>query len=282
METSPKNLNDEIRELKSELNKLNAEKESWFSKKEELQKEISLLISEVRKTRSPNKPSQYNSKSERDKQNTIVKDLISKVKEINNKKAEIIKKNKIKGDPERLSKLIELLEHKIETEVISFEKEKEIMKKINALKKQYSQYSELSSVIEEYHKISKSIREHREKANEYHNLMRKQSQENKEENIKILDLSKKIILLRKEKDQAFKNFLEYKEKFKEINNKLKENLAKLNQRRNEYTKKKQEYVHAARKNIDSLLNKRIEKVEEKIKKKEKLTTEDLLAFQKKA
>ena len=132
-------LNEEIKGIKFELNKLNTEKESWFSKKEAIQKEISSLILDIKKLRSTHSSSishvteSNKNKSERDKENLIVQELIKKIKSLNDKKTEIMKKNKIKESPERLFKLIESLETKIETEAMSFNKEKEIMKKINSL-----------------------------------------------------------------------------------------------------------------------------------------------------
>lgn len=281
-------LNEEIREIKSELNMLNTEKESWFSKKEAIQKEISSLIVDIKKLRSnhssnisPINESNKN-KSERDKENAIVQELIKKIKFLNDKKTEIMKKNKIKDNPERLFKLIESLESQIETEAMSFNKEKEIMKKINSLKKQYSQFSELNSLFEEYNSLSKQIIDHKEKASQFHNLMRKSSHENKEENSKILKLSKKIILLRKEKQEAINKFLEYKQKFKEKNDLLKQKLALIGEQKSKKIHQKQRNANQNVVHQESLLNKKIEQVEQKIKKKEKLTTEDLLAFQKKS
>lgn len=92
-------INKEISELKNKLNELNKEKESWFSKKESIHKEISSLIAEIKTIRSSSNPSKdlNNDKEARDKHNKIVKELIISIKDINARKEEVIKKNKIQG-----------------------------------------------------------------------------------------------------------------------------------------------------------------------------------------
>lgn len=283
METSKNELNREIKEIKSQLNALNNQKESWFSRKEAVQKEISALISEIKKVRSERSKvfsSHDKNKDERDKQNKIVKDLISEIKELNNQKAEFIKKSKLKGNPERIYNLIGVLEQKIETDALTFDKEKTVMKKINALKKQYSGYSELKLLMDQHRLLSVKIMEHKNLANEFHSLMRQSGLENKEDNEKIIELSRKIMALRKEKEEAMKKFLEFKAKFKDANNILKSKLIYINSIKQSENMERQERIKSKEQKIKNLLEEKIKNVEEKIKKKQKLTTDDLIAFQK--
>ena len=283
METSKNELNREINELKSQLNALNSQKESWFSRKESIQKEISILIYEIKKVRSERSKvfsSHDKNKDERNKQNRIVKYLISEIKELNNKKAEFIKKSKLKGDPERIHDLIEALEQKIETEALTFDKEKAVMKRINALKKQYFGYSELKLLIGAHRLLSAKIMEHKKLANEFHSLMRQSGLENKEDNEKIIEISRKIMLLRKEKEEATKKFLEFKAKFKEANNLLKSKLLYINSIKQSENMERRSIIKNKEQKIRTILEEKIKNVEEKIKRKQKLTTEDIITFQK--
>ncbi|MBI2670492.1 hypothetical protein HYX18_00730 [Candidatus Woesearchaeota archaeon] len=283
MENSIASLNREIKELKNQLISLNKEKENWFSKKEAIHKEISSLISEIKKIKSAKsflEANEEKNRGERDKHNKVVKDLIAKIKELNNKKLDFLKNTKINGDPERIMKLIASLEQKIEIEAIPFDKEKNIMEKINALKKQYSNFSEFKKIIDEHNKISANIMEYKEKANEHHSMLKKAQTENKDNNYHILEISKKIIKLGKDKDVAFKNFIDYKGSFKNTNDKLKEKLMNLNELKNNEYRKKQEILNKKEQKIKTILDKKIKTIEEKIKNKQKLTTEDLIVYQK--
>ena len=77
MQESSKEINTlriELNSLKSKLNEINQEKEKWFNKKEELNKQISFYIQEIKKI-----------KSTQDKSNINVQDL-KKQRENYNKK----------------------------------------------------------------------------------------------------------------------------------------------------------------------------------------------------
>ncbi len=276
-------LNSEIKELQVRLNKVNEEKEQWFSKKESLKKEVSLLIYEINKIKSSTGKiySEFEkNKQERDSYNNLVKEQIKNIKGLNQKKSDLVKQYKIKGDPLRVLNIIENLEKKIETEAPSFEKEKEIMKKINALKKHHSQSSELAKILEEYNKISAQIIDYRKKADHFHSLLNDAYSKNKSESKIISELSKKIRLLRKEQEAAFKKFLEFKKEFSNVNNELKIRLLQMNQLRKEENAKKQNKMQQKQQLIKSALDEKIKTIEEKIKSKKKLTTDDFLVFQK--
>lgn len=276
------NLNTEIRELQKKLNQINEEKESWFNKKESLKKEISNLIKDIKIIKSKNSvvSSEFKkNRLERDKYNDLVKESIKKIKELNNKKFAIINKYKIKGDPAKILGFINYLEEKIETEALSFEKEKELMKKINAIKKQYSINSELSSILEQYSNLSLQIKEAKKNADHFHKLLNKYKSKNDSVNKDIVEIYKKIMNLRRDEELAFKKFLEFKKEFSKINNELKQKLLHLNCIRKGENREKQILLNKKQQILQSKLNDKIQKIEEKIKSKKKLTTEDLLVFQ---
>jgi len=96
----------------------------------------------------------------------------------------------------------------------------------------------------------------------------------------IVTSSKDIDELKKEEESAFKQFTEFKTKFNEINQKLYEKLVEIRNIREELDKfKKIKRKEKETKEHEILKTKELD-VEEKIKTRKKLTTEDLLVFQK--
>jgi len=117
----------EIRNLKSSLNQINSQKESWFSKKEALSKQIAKLIGQVResKTSRDSFTTQVkDTKKKRDTSNTAIKDKISELKKLQKERDTIQQKHNIKGNPMRMKQEIDQLEEKIETIPMGFEQEK--------------------------------------------------------------------------------------------------------------------------------------------------------------
>jgi uncharacterized coiled-coil DUF342 family protein len=87
-----------------------------------------------------------------------------------------------------------------------------------------------------------------------------------------MELTKKINNLKKEQEDAFKNFIESKEKFSKVNEQLKDKL------------KQAKDLGAAlyqknKKDTERMLDEKSKEVEEKLKSKKKLTTEDLMILQ---
>ena len=73
---------------------------------------------------------------------------------------------------------------------------------------------------------------------------------------------------------------ESKQKFQESNEKLKREIGELNEMSKQVDTDKQSYVEEKKKSIAEVLKVKEQEVEEKIKRGKKLTTQDLLVFQK--
>jgi phosphoserine phosphatase len=104
----------------------------------------------------------------------------------------------------------------------------------------------------------------------------KKSQEKHEA---LIAASKEIEDLKKEEEEAFKNFIDYKKKFNETNDQLKSMLRELKELSEKAGAEKEEYREKSDKKKKESLEQKKLSVEEKIKKGMKLTTEDLIAFQ---
>ena len=271
-----KKLKEEIIQLKKDLNELNIQKENWFSKKENLKKDISSMIGKIKILKL--KKDQSNEaiqklKSERDKYNKEVQDLIKNFQEKNKQKQKVLKEKKINFNPSNLIKKIEELEFKIETEGLSFEKEKTMMKQINQFKKQLKDAGDVQDLFKELKELSDKITNTKQKAEEAHKKIQTESKQLKGYS-EFFELTKKINELRKEQEQAFKKFIESKEKFSKVNEQLKDRLKSAKELGEEIISKNQ-------KETEKFLREKTKEVEEKLKTKKKLTTEDLMIFQQK-
>jgi len=139
----------EVTALKTELNQTDDKKESWFKKKEEISTEIRNIIKNIREDKEKRNSLTKKVKEEKEKRgklNKEAKDRISELKELTEEKKKISRKFDIKDDPSKIKEQIEKLEFKIETEGISFEKEKQLMAVIKDLKKKFKEAEKISNV----------------------------------------------------------------------------------------------------------------------------------------
>jgi len=276
-------LRKEINNLRSELNRIDNEKESWFRKKESLKKEISKFVREVKETKHSKDVSNVEIKKlreERDNYNKRVRELISRIKELNKNKLEFIKKNKVNFDPEQIKKEIDRLEFKIETEAFTMNKEKSVMKQIKDLKKIYEQNLGLKRIIDEMSKIDKEIKENKAKSDELHKKIRELIGKSDPNYEKFKHESIKINNLRKEQQDAFDKFIEFKNNFLKIQGELQKKLIESNE-----INKQLDEISAMDKakreaKEEAELQQREKLIEEKLLTKKKLTKDDLIMLQK--
>ncbi|MBI2667771.1 hypothetical protein HYX17_03290 [Candidatus Woesearchaeota archaeon] len=269
-----KDLRTEISILKNKLNESNKEKEKWFSKKENLKDEIKELVKQIKniKNISDTTTKGINDyRKERDNYNDKVRQLVKEIKKLNGEKKEIFSKLNVK-DPVKIKKDIDRLEESIEIEAFSFDKEKEIMKKIKGLKKIYQESSQATELLDKIDGISEEIEDTRKKAQDIHEKFIDSLKGNKETFNSFMELSKKISNLKREQEEAFENFINFKKEFSTMNNIIKEKILELNVIQNKLDDDRKEEkvkIYERQKSI----------VEEKLKSKKKLTTEDLIVFQ---
>lgn len=276
-------LKKEISNLKQKLNFVNEQKESWFQKKEVMKKQIFDLISHIKGVKS--QKDDFNIqlrelRQQRDNYNAKVKELISKIKELNKQKRDAFKKYGIKVDPSRLKDRIEKLEGSIETEAFSFKKEKKVMEEIKQLKKKYEESSKLVSVLDAVDKVSKDIDGAKKKAQEFHKKIQQYVKGNQAGYKEFIDISKHIDDFKDKQQKAFQCFLDFKTEFNGVNDKLKEKLFEAKELEDKLNKHRNNIELKRKQNEDVILKDKQEKVEGKLKRGEKLTTDDLLVFQK--
>jgi uncharacterized coiled-coil DUF342 family protein len=273
---------EDIRKLQAELNSVNEKKEDWFRKKEECSKQIHALIQSVktsRDTRNKMTEEVKQSKEKRQGLNVEFKETLDRIKDLSKEKEDLISKHKLTEDPIRIKREISRLERNLETEVISFEKEKLMMKRINQLRKQYNQANELGDVWRQVRELSRRADTLRRSSDETHGNVQEKAKLSQGKHEEVVILSKNIDELRVKEKEAFENFLELKKEFLTRNQQLKDQLhvlKELNKKADDYKLVQRE--ESEKKKLVTLQDKGAA-VEKKIQNKTKLTTEDLLVFQ---
>ncbi len=276
-----KALGNEISNLRAKLNDVNDKKEHWFAKKEELKKQLQESIKKIKDVRLKNDNVNVDIqklKQERNEYNKIVGELISKVKQLNNERAEMYKKSNLRINPSSIKDRIDGIETKIETEVMSFSKEQKLMKQIKNLKGQYNEMNVIVKMAEHIRQLSAEIENAKAKAQDLHRKIQEYAKKDEEGYGEFIESSKGIINLRQEQENAFRNFVKLKRLYIVVNNTLKTRLVECNKLRLRLDK-----LNTTVKSKDdelAMLKEKLKFVEDKLRKGEKLTTEDILLFQK--
>ncbi len=272
---------EDIKKFQAEFNILGEKKEHWFGIKTKLSEQISQLIESIKKSRSERNTltdEVKKTKEERNLRNKDVKESVARIKELEKERDTLLKKHKVK-DPTQILNQIALIETKIETEPMSYDKEKKLMQKIKEMKKEVQEASLVSDVVKKIRDLSKEIDERKQIAQQSHNRLQQDARKSQEKHEAILEASKEIDELRKKEEEAFANFIENKQKFDELNDTFRKKIAEARSLSGQAEVDKSDRHLASEERRNKALEQKKISVEEKIKKKMKLTTEDILAFQ---
>lgn len=269
----------DISELKEKLKGINEKKEHWFKRKEDLKKELNSLIAKIKEIKAEKDKKNLELqqlKEQRDKHNDEVHRLIKNIQGINKEKAKALKKYNIKLDPAKIHEKINELENKVEIET-NFEKEKKLMEEIKKLKRSYEESSEVRKIAEKAQLVEKEIKESKKKADEFHKKIQEITKDTSYE--VFMELSRKITALKKEQEDAFQKFIDHKNEYSNANHELKNKIDELQVLKLVFSKDKEAQKIQKEEKQNSIIKEKIKVVEEKLKSKKKLTTEDLIALQ---
>lgn len=271
-----------IKDKKQELNKLNSQKESWFKKKREVSTEIFSKINELRSSKS--KVSNLDKevtglKSEKNLVIEKISQLISDVKKLKQQYNGACVKHGITKPPSFIKKKVQKLEYALETSAIGFEQEKKLNKEIKKLKKLYAKVDDVNKFWVDISKKEKQISQLKNKKSGTLNKIKSDSSQKYNLNEDFIANSQEIMDMRKTEAEYFDNFTELKDQFKQKNDELKDLLKEKGQLEKTLQQNNVEMKDFAKKTEAAIIKEKSAEVKEKIKKKEKLTTEDLLVFQ---
>lgn len=295
-------LKNEVLKLREDLNRINTEKEKHFMEKEKLNKQIAALITQVKAKKGKRDEINSEVKLTKDKRDELVqslKDKIEAIKKIKRPEAPVRaekferyssergergERGKRKStNPTEIKREIEMMEHKIETDAMSFDKETKMMKLIKEKKKELAEIEKAHTNQGEYFKLDGEIKELKRILNVETKGQKNRAKESQGNHEEMITISKEIDELKKKEKEEFEKFVEFKKQFKDINDSLKEKLTSLGENvertnveiREKKEKKKKEFKE--KESVD--LSKLKAEVNAKMKRGEKLTTADLIVFQ---
>lgn len=287
-----KTLQQEIAVVKKELNKLNREKESWFSKRSKINKKISALIGDVKGSKDSRNEltSQVKQfKEERDQLNAQIKEKLELLKSLKANAGEKPKTSSSsmnshgrfekKLTPSAIKKQIEKIEYALETQPMKFSNEQKLNKEVKMLKKQLSEMSSTAGDWESITELSREINRLRKASNAAHKKLQEEAGASQVKHESVLGISKEIDDLKKEEQAAFDKFKEFKDLFKVKNDSLKELLKTFEELKTVLEENNIAVEEDKKKAAADAVREKVKVVNEKIKKGGKLTTEDLLMMQ---
>jgi phosphoserine phosphatase len=264
------------------LHELKEHRESLFNQKKACSDQIRGLINRIKgtqETRDTLTTSVKLTKEERAKLHDSIK---AKQSEFDKRKLEYdaaVKKANLKGDPAQLKREIERLEHKIETDVVSFEKEKQLMKVIKQMKQQLAGAKTVFDLREKARIVARELSTLRDQANEKHEAVQHTAAQSQEQHAAMKDVQKQIDAHRSHEKELDTQIDAKKAEMAPLAAQADDLQKKLDTLGDQLGIERQARdVERSKKTLASLAEKRAA-VEAKLKTGGKLTTQDLLIMQ---
>ena len=275
-------LNKQVRESRSRLTQLNDQKKEQIKQKQTFSKQIVELINSNKKLREERDKLTNEVKEVKEKRKKLNQEItkkIEEVKKLNTENSKVTQKQGVRENPSMIKKQIEVLEYKIETEGLKFEKEKQLTQTIKDLKKKLVQSQEVSGVWGKAHEVSKEINKLKKEADAFHKEIQTKADESQKKHELIIGNNKKIDALKIE-EKKFNKVLDDKSgEIEEVNKELGTVLKQASGEGLKLQEKRKHERQKKEKTQKNSLNALKQAVEEKLAKGQKLTTEDLLVLQ---
>lgn len=275
-------LTNEVRKLRTRLHELNDQKEKFFDQRNHVSREISELIKNVKGIRTERDTMTTEvklSKEEREKLNDDIKKAIADAKVLQTKRDELQSKSGLKEDPRFMMRELERMNYKIETEAMSFEKEKKLMKVINAMKKKVSSAKEVMVVSDKLRTLSREIDRMKAVANQAHEKVQVSAKASQEKHSGMVEVSHKIDELKKKEEEFNVQITAKKAEMQPIGAELDAKAKLLNEVRGKLGLATEEGKQQKAAETKKKLTDRADEVRAKLMRGEKLTTEDILVLQ---
>jgi uncharacterized coiled-coil DUF342 family protein len=268
----------EVNELRRVLNSLDSQKENHFKKRSAIQEQITSKIREIKALKDKRDGQTVQVKQLKVQRDSLNEDITKDVSSLKLTRKETPQEEK-RESPSFLLMQIKKLEQRMETSVMSFEKEKVLMKEIKTIKKKYLELKAKDEQYTNVKELSKTLQDKKRHADDVHQQIQDHARQSQQFHEQLLVLSKEVDTLKVQEEEEHKKFMELKDQFNEKNNQLKELLEKLNGLKTELDKHNVKTKEERKNQEMEFLKKKDAEVQEKLKKKKKLTTEDILILQ---
>lgn len=274
-------LKSEVKEWRMKLNGLDNRKEDLFRDKRKIGSDIYSRIKNSKENR--NKRDSLtgvvkNTKMSKEEIEARINVLENEIKTLKDDRKKLLDKLGVE-DPIRLKKNIKGLEFKIETEGLTFEKEKEMMKVLSKMKKQYESSKSVGNMEKQIDIKFREIRELRQELDITKKIVQHSAKESQKHHVEMIESSKEIDELRKKEAEIDEKIDSIKKEMHGITEELDKRNAKIDELRNLLHDSNVQLKEDVDKQNKEILRHKDEEVKEKLKTGKKLTTEDLLILQ---
>lgn len=264
-----------VRELKSKLNNLDSSRDSAVRELRDIGsrlRSISAKINELKAGRDKETAAVKELKVKRQQANDALKAVSAELKLATEARDAARAASKGKVMPRSTSHLaseIESMEMKMQTEVMSFDKEKEMMKVIKGKKKIIDSAKAMNEALSAYREVFGRFSELRKQSNVFHNDLQKHAAASQEMHEEMMKLIPQLKELRQRRKEIFDKFGKLEEDYTVTGSTLQETLHELTE-----VKGKLDTITAEKqkKSIEEKEN----KLTDMLKSGKKLTARDLL------
>jgi len=285
----------EIDKLLSELNSVKSEVRDFRNKIIALDRKKEELYREKRKVSSDIHSRIRVAKDSKDKRNSLTeavkttkhskeeldakfKSLDEEISQLKAEKHKVLDKIGV-ADPMMLKKEIKKLEFRIETEGLTFEKEKELMKVLSKMKKQFDSTKSVTDIEQKLSSKFRELRELREMMDMTRKIVQVSAKESQKHHVDLIESSKEIDELKKKEDTFEGEASKYKSEIYALNEELNTKMSRLDELRKVLGENNVKLKEDVERSNHEILKQKDDAVQEKIKTGKKLTTEDLLILQ---
>ena len=275
-------LRKEIVELRRESNKVNEEKEKNYQLKREIDEKLNKLFKEIGKLKRQRDHLNDEIKVQKKKREELEKKLKAKLDEVKKIRddVEALKRKLNIEDPAVVERKIKKMEFYLETQPMDFKKEKQIRDNIKRMRDAINKVGKESDLWSKYMMLSHDVKLLKDGIKSINLTIREKAKAARNFHNQLLKVSDDIPKLKEERKNAWEKFLALKKKYLEMKDELKKKTSKKLEisKKSSDERKKEKEIKEEEMKIN--LKEKKKEIEEKIKTKKKLTTQDLLLFQK--
>ena len=264
-----------VKALQSEGNKVYGERVAVEKEQRALRSELKKLISEsqqARKERDVFTAKVREEKSKRSELGSQIKEKIGVVKSFS-KDAHSV------GSLNYLKHSMNVINAKIETEVMPFEKEKALMKQLHKFEKEYAEAKKAADLLKQKQASSSELKTLKKSADDVHSVIQENAKLSQEKHEVAVSASKKINDIKQKLDDLNKVLEEKDKVLLDVDLKLEPLLKELGELSGKVRKTADEVYHRRQDSMKKTLKDMRDAIEAKLKRGEKLTTEDFLVMQ---
>lgn len=284
MENKPSELNKLRTEkdiLKREFNSAKEERNKCNSEIKRLTSEISSIESksgELRRKRDGLNSQVRQLKDKRNSINTTINHLKEEESSLKIQISSISQKHGIKRSHNIHSEIAGIELH-IETEVISFEKEKALMRTLNKLKEEKKKLEILEPLHKKAGEIRSKIKVLRKECDDIHSQMQNLAEQSQNIHMELISISKNLNKSYRERRALFKKSKELNDILDRLSENIDEKSSQISSLKHDVDRHNEDQRESRRKKQETIMEHSEEALRKKIMKGGKITNSDLLVFQ---